>query len=95
MDFSSQPATLARAIIDGAKKVHLFGDEIPVRARIHTINGFSAHADRRELLAWHHQTGWPATTFLVHGDPHSMQHFAHQLKGTRVEQPAFNQHYDL
>ncbi len=37
--------TLARQIIDGAKSVWLFGEEIPVRARIHTINGFSAHAD--------------------------------------------------
>jgi metallo-beta-lactamase family protein len=87
--------TLARAIIDGAKKVHLFGDEIPVRAKIYTINGFSAHADRRELLAWHRETGRPETTFLVHGDPPSMQHFARHLKGTRVEMPKFHQHYDL
>lgn len=45
--------TLARQTIDGAKTVHLFGEEIPVRARIHTINGFYVHADRDELLASH------------------------------------------
>ena len=41
--------TLARQIIDGARSVNLFGEDIPVRARIHTINGFSAHADQQEL----------------------------------------------
>ena len=39
-------------IIDGAKEVNIFGEKIPVRARIYTINGFSAHADQAELLAW-------------------------------------------
>jgi len=38
--------TLARQIIDGAEKVRIFGEEIPVRARLYTINGFSAHADQ-------------------------------------------------
>lgn len=61
--------TLARIIIDGAKHVKLFGETIKVRAKVHTINGFSAHADRAELLAWHQSTGKPRTTFLVHGDP--------------------------
>ena len=37
--------TVARQIIDGAEHVRLFGEEIPVRNAIHTINGFSAHAD--------------------------------------------------
>lgn len=87
--------TLARIIIDGASEVRLFGEEVPVRAHIHTINGFSAHADRQELLAWHEQTGQPAVTFLVHGDQRSMQHFAPALKGTRVEMPAMNQRFDL
>ena len=39
--------TLARRIIDGAKQVNIFGEDIAVRARIYTINGFSARADRR------------------------------------------------
>jgi metallo-beta-lactamase family protein len=87
--------TLARIIIDGAKTVHLFGEEIPVRARIYTINGFSAHADQRELLAWHRQTGAPAVTYLVHGDPHSMQRFARLLKGGRIVMPTLNQSFEL
>lgn len=60
--------TLARIIIDGADEVKLFGQPVKVRAKIYTIGGFSAHADRDELLAWHHHTGHPRTTFLVHGD---------------------------
>lgn len=60
--------TLARKIIDGAKTVRLWGEDIKVKARIHTINGFSAHADQRELLDWLDHAGQPKTTFLVHGD---------------------------
>jgi metallo-beta-lactamase family protein len=63
------PGTLARQIIDGADSVQVFEETIPVRARIHTINSFSAHADQRELVAWHAATGRPEMTFLVHGDP--------------------------
>ncbi len=86
--------TLARHIIDGAKTVSIYGEQIPVRARIHTINGFSAHADQAELLAWHDRTS-PATTFLVHGDPEVMAHFAKRLKDTRVEMPELHQEFPL
>ncbi len=81
--------TLARIIIDGARSVKLFGEEIPVRARIYTIGGFSAHADRDELLAWYRQTGQPRRTILVHGEAEVMARFARHLPpGTRVEMPA-------
>jgi metallo-beta-lactamase family protein len=60
--------TLARRIIDGAPAVRIFREDIPVRAKIHTIGGFSAHADRNELLAWWQATGDPDLTVLVHGD---------------------------
>ena len=49
--FAAQ-GTLARQLVDGAKSVRIFGEEIPVKAKIYTINGFSAHADQAELLAW-------------------------------------------
>jgi metallo-beta-lactamase family protein len=64
--------------------VHIFGNEVPVHAGIHTISGFSAHADQAELLAWHRQTGHPKTTFLVHGEDRGMQAFASKLENTKV-----------
>jgi metallo-beta-lactamase family protein len=87
--------TLARGIIDGAKRVRIYGEDISVRASVHTIGGFSAHADQRELLSWHEHTGNPKTTFLVHGEEESMQAFAKKLKNTQVEIPALHQSYDL
>ncbi len=44
--------TLGRRIVDGAGTVRLFGEEIAVKAHIHTLGGFSAHADRKGLLDW-------------------------------------------
>ncbi|MGD8619684.1 MAG: MBL fold metallo-hydrolase, partial [Gammaproteobacteria bacterium] len=49
--------TLARRIVDGARHVDIFGEEYAVRAQIHTIGGFSAHAGQTGLLAWHGHTG--------------------------------------
>ncbi len=87
--------TLARQIIDGAKVVRIFGEDIPVRARIHTINGFSAHADQAELLAWHGRTGKPETTFLVHGEETVANHFKTLLKDTRAIAPQQNSVHSL
>jgi metallo-beta-lactamase family protein len=86
--------TLARKIVDGATQVQLFGEDIPVRARIHTINGFSAHADQAELLDWHRSTSAPRT-FLVHGEEQVMHEFAAHLSGTRVEIPALHEEFEL
>lgn len=86
--------TPARRIIDGAKTLRLFGEEIPVRARVYTINGFSAHADRDELLAWHRAVA-PGRTFLVHGDEDVMRKFAALLGTANVQMPAADQAYEL
>ena len=72
--FAAQ-GTLARQIIDGARHVTIFGESVPVRAHIYTINGFSAHADQAELLAWRKKAN-PRRTFLVHGEETAMRAFA-------------------
>jgi len=87
--------TLARRIIDGAKEVKIFGEAMPVRATIHTIGGFSAHADRDELLAWHHKIKGVTRTFLVHGDEEPMARFARRLPKGTVEMPRLHQRYAL
>ena len=86
--------TLARRIIDGAKQVTIFGENIPVKARIYTINGFSAHADEAELLTWQKQT-CAKRTFLVHGEDDIMKQFAAHLSDTHVEMPGPNQVFEL
>ena len=86
--------TLARQIIDGASEVRILGEQCKVRAHLHTINGFSAHADRDELLRWHAQAA-PQRTFLVHGEEDTMSQFASGLADTRVELPALHQSFDL
>jgi len=62
--------TLGRRIVDGAQSVRLFGEEYPVRARVFTIGGLSAHADQTALLGW--LGGFrkpPRQTWVVHGEP--------------------------
>ena len=86
--------TLARRIIDGAKQVNIFGEDNAVRARIYTINGFSAHADQAELLAWQRQIG-AKRTFLVHGEDDTMRQFAAHLANTHIEMPEPNQVVEL
>ncbi len=80
--------TPARRIIDGAKSIMFFGEEVPVRAQVHTINGFSAHADQGELLRWHARVGGAERTVLVHGEQGAMQTFAALLPGVPVTMPA-------
>jgi len=87
--------TLARQIIDGAKRVQVLGEQIPVRAGICTIGGFSAHADQAELLAWHAAIKGVQTTFLVHGEGKAMATFARKLPPSRIEIPLLHQQFNL
>jgi metallo-beta-lactamase family protein len=65
--------TLGRRIKDGAQKVRIFGEEIAVRARIAAIEGFSAHADRSELLSWAGKfLQKPKQIILVHGEDEAL-----------------------
>ena len=69
--------SLGRRLVDKAKKVRLFGEEVPVRASIHTIGGLSAHADQAGLLDW--LKGFeqaPKKVFVVHGEAESSSVFA-------------------
>ena len=60
--------TLGRRIVDGATHVHVLGEEIAVKARVYTINGFSAHADQKELLEWLSSFSSTPEVFIVHGE---------------------------
>lgn len=91
----ASPGTPARRIIDGDETIRLMGREVPIRARVHTINGFSGHAGRTELLAWHAAAA-PARTFLVHGAWDPMDALADALAPRgRVERPTPGEAFEL
>ena len=75
--------TLGRRLVDGVSRVRLFGEDIPVRAAIHRVDGLSAHADRTALLGWANAFRTPpARTFLVHGEAAAAQALAEDLRHT-------------
>ena len=73
--------TFGRRLVDGAKRVRLLGEDIPVRADLYTLGGLSAHADRSALLAWlGHFRGRPRQVFVVHGEDSVATGFAADLQ---------------
>lgn len=77
--------TLGRTIVDGAKKVKIFGEEIAVNAKIFSFNGLSGHADRNGLYEW--ITSFqkkPEKVFLVHGEPDCMLSFKELLDNENI-----------
>jgi metallo-beta-lactamase family protein len=83
--------TLGRVLVEGARRVHIFGEEIAVRAEIHTLGGFSAHAGQSELLQWlaPMAQGKPHV-MLNHGEERGRMELARQIAerfGTTAELP--------
>ncbi len=60
--------TLGRDIIEGARTIRIYHEEIVVRANIYTINGFSAHADQKELIEWMQKFKKLDRIYLIHGE---------------------------
>jgi len=61
--------SLGRQIVEGVPKVKIHGESIAVRAQVHTLGGFSAHAGQRDLLAWFGvMAASQPRTVLVHGE---------------------------
>ncbi len=94
------PHTLGRRLLEGEKRVRILGDEFSVRARVRQIDGFSAHADRSELLDWAGAfVRAPRHTFVVHGDEAVSEAFAATLRREaglpRVTVPSLGQGFDL
>jgi len=67
--------TLGREIVDGKNEVEIYGERIKVRAKIYTINGFSAHADRDILLDWLAKTKPRGVVHPVHGEEDTINIF--------------------
>jgi metallo-beta-lactamase family protein len=64
---------LGRQLVDGDRLVKIMGHNVEVRARVVTVGGLSAHADRTELLRWASSAGTSAEFRLVHGEHTAME----------------------
>lgn len=89
--------TMGRRLVDGAKEIRFAGEDLQVRASLHTINGFSAHADRQDLLAWAAHMPAKARFLVVHGELKSAEALATGLEdmGYQAHVPALNETIDL
>jgi metallo-beta-lactamase family protein len=85
--------TLGRRIVEQQPTIKVFGDEMPLRAQVSVINGYSAHADRDGLLAWldsvREKSPKLKKVFLVHGEAEAQDSFAEEVRkrGLEVEAP--------
>ncbi len=94
------PETLGRRIVDGNKRVKIFGEDYDVRARVVSLTGLSGHADRSELIDWAgHLRQPPRHTFLVHGEPEAAFALADRLRTQlgfhQVSVPELGQRFSL
>lgn len=90
--------TLGRTLVDGAKKIKLWGKELPVAAKVHTIGGLSAHAGVDGLASWCSGFKKPEQVILVHGEPDATAALAKTLDeehGIHAFAPAWGAVYDL
>jgi metallo-beta-lactamase family protein len=85
--------TLGRSIVDGAERVRILGKKYKVKAKIVRVHGFSAHADRNELLEWLRELeAAPRGVFVVHGETESARSFGDYVReqtGWKVTVPAY------
>ncbi len=93
------PGTLGYSIVNGAKTVKIFGEEIAVNARIEYIEGYSGHADQELLMnCIYSYIKKPKHIFLVHGEPESQDILADKIEEETkigVTIPEFGETYEL
>ena len=93
------PGTLGRKLVDGEKKVKIFGEEIAVNARIEYIEGYSGHADQEWLMNFVYSfITKPKHIFLVHGEPEGQKVLKTKLEETTqipITIPDFGERYEL
>jgi metallo-beta-lactamase family protein len=93
--------TLGRRIVERRPMLTIFGEEVPLRAQVEVINGYSAHADRVELSSWidrvRERSPSVSRVWLVHGEPPAQDALATTLraKGLAVGCPAPKEHQTL
>ncbi|NIP72712.1 MAG: MBL fold metallo-hydrolase [Gammaproteobacteria bacterium] len=71
--------TLGRALVDGAEEIQLWGETVRVAAGVHTIGGFSAHADQDGLARWYGGFADRPPVALIHGEPRGLEGLRQRL----------------
>jgi len=93
------PGTLGYSIVNGAKKVTIFGEEFAVNARIEYIEGYSGHADQEWLMNFVYSfISRPKHIFLVHGEEESQEVLRDKIleeTGIGVSIPEYGETYEL
>ena len=93
------PGTLGYSIVNGAKKVTIFGEEFAVKARIEYIEGYSGHADQEWLMNFVYSfISRPKHIFLVHGEEESQEVLRDKIleeTGIGVSIPEYGETYEL
>ena len=93
------PGTLGYNIVNGAKKVKIFGEEIAVNARIEYIEGYSGHADQEGLMNFIYSfIKKPDHIFLVHGEPEAQDVLREKIEketNIKIDAPEFGETYEL
>jgi metallo-beta-lactamase family protein len=91
--------TRGRSILEGNPTVKIHGKQIPIRAKVETISGFSGHGDYNEILAWLMAFNKkPKMTFLVHSEPDACNSMATKIQnqlGWKTVIPEYGQTYEL
>jgi metallo-beta-lactamase family protein len=93
--------TLGRRIVERQPTLRIFGDDVPLRARVEIINGYSAHADRTELSSWigrvRERSPKLRQVWLVHGEPPAQEELATTLgaKGLKVTCPESRDRFEF
>ncbi len=87
--------TLGRRLVDGATHIRLWGETVKVAATIHTLGGFSAHADQQGLLDWYGAFDNHPPLVLVHGEAKAMDVLAVEVEKRFKREPALAQYGEL
>lgn len=91
--------TRGRQMLEGAGFTRIHGVDVPVKARIESIDSMSAHADSNEILRWlGHFTAPPSVTCLVHGEPEPMDALRARIErelGWRVVTPGHQERIEI
>jgi len=90
--------TRGQKLQQGAETVRIHGQDVPVRARIETLDGLSGHADRNGIVRWMKEGNKPSSIHLVHGEPKARSMMGKIIKerlGYDTHEPAYLERVEL